>query len=718
MGDEDRGSRAPGGAWGRSLVAFVVALAVGLALVRLEERQRTATQRGAALAAAQESARALETALARVSAAVDVAAPGSGPRLLARLDIASRLWLVDAVGQPRPFPEAPAAEEDRALFEQGTAGCERVEETSGPFASPRGAFLLLLLFDGKDACRLRGGAAVPVSRLLAAGALESLKARGWDYALSRGASLVVRSTEIPLDAPVDVALRPGGDTWSLSLSPRAGWVSSADRRGKVGLVLLVSAVFALLARDLVRRPERLEAEIARRTARVVEANRQTMAEVLERQKAESRLLFEASHDRLTGIHNRDYLISRLSRLLVESGRPTALLLVGIGRFRALTGGFGAATGDRLLVGTARRLSTFVRVDDVAARTSDDEFGLLLPGVADTETATAIVGRLRESLEAPFHVDGHDLRLSVSIGVVLADPTGPGAEERLRDAQLALQKASAEAGSKLAFFSSDLAHDAEHVLQLEEDLSLAIRRSELRVAYQPIISMQTGRLTGFEALVRWKHPVRGQIPPGQFIPVAEATGLVIALDRWVWRRAATTLRRLHVLFPDESPTVSVNLSTRQLREPDLVDDVADVLATSGLPAKSFRLEITESMMLENAAAAAVLGRLKKLDVKLLLDDFGTGYSSLSYLHELPIDILKIDRSFVSRLGTESKHEEIVKTILALSRGLGLSVVAEGIETAGQRDQLKSMGCGFGQGYYFSKPIEEDQLEPLLASRRTW
>jgi predicted signal transduction protein with EAL and GGDEF domain len=377
-------------------------------------------------------------------------------------------------------------------------------------------------------------------------------------------------------------------------------------------------------------------------------------------------------------------------------------------------------GDRLLVSVAKRLGKCVRPGDTVARLGGDEFAILLEDYSAPEEPALCAERIQAQLAPANDLGGVEVFSTVSIGIAVAVRGYTRPEELMRDADTAMYRAKQLGRARHAVFHPSMHAHARALLQLETDLYRALERNELRIVFQPVVSLSTGLIAGCEALVEWQHPTRGRIPPGDFIPAAEETGLIVPIGEWVLREACKAARSFADRLPRSAPVaVSVNLSARQLLRAELLEQVRSALQQSGLEAHRLRLEVTESIIMENAGPASLLlAQLKALGVHLLLDDFGTGYSSLSYLHNFRFDTLKLDRSFVARIDTSTKHAEIVRTILSLARALGMEVVAEGVESAAQVAQLQVLHCDYAQGYYFARPMEAAQLEELLESGRSW
>jgi len=447
-------------------------------------------------------------------------------------------------------------------------------------------------------------------------------------------------------------------------------------------------------------------------------------DITERKRAEEQLLHDAFHDGLTGLPNRALFMDRLGQLIRHAKRHAnysfAVLFLDLDRFKVVNDSLGHVIGDQLLIATARKLEACLRPGDTVARLGGDEFTILLDEINGLSDATQVADRIQQELAWPFNLSGQEVYLTTSIGIALSATGYERPEEILRDADTAMYRAKAQGKARHEVFDQAMHARAVRLLRLETDLRQAVEREQLRVWYQPIVSLATGRVAGFEALVRWQHPERGLISPAEFIPLAEETKLILHVGRWVLCEACRQMREWQQQFPTHLPlTVSVNLSSKQFAQSDLIEQVAQALAETGLEASGLKLEMTESALLDNPeTATTMLWRLRARKVQLHLDDFGTGYSSLSYLHQFPVDGLKIDRSFVSRIGVDGKNSEIVRTILTLARNLGIGVIAEGIETAEQLAHLKALGCEQGQGYFFSKPVDGETAEILIAAEAQW
>ncbi|HWS86657.1 MAG TPA: EAL domain-containing protein [Pyrinomonadaceae bacterium] len=445
-------------------------------------------------------------------------------------------------------------------------------------------------------------------------------------------------------------------------------------------------------------------------------------DITDRKRAEEQLLHDAFHDALTGLPNRalfmDHVKMAIQRSRRSGNRLFAALFLDLDRFKIINDSLGHMVGDQLLVGIAHRLEACLRPGDTVARLGGDEFTILLEDLASMDDAIEVAGRVQDAVSQPFNIGGHEVFTTASIGIALSNTGYERAEDLLRDADTAMYRAKMEGKKRHVVFDKAMHDRAMQLLQLETDLRRAITRQEFFLNYQPIVSLETGKVSSFEALVRWRHPERGLVGPGDFIPVAEETGLIIPLGQWVLNEACRQMREWQRLgVAGESVTMSVNLSGRQFSQPDLIEQISAALRESGLKAANLKLEITESMVMENFDTAIdMLMQLRGLGVGLSIDDFGTGYSSLSYLHRFPIDTLKIDRSFVTQMTDNSENAEIVRTIVTLARSLGMNVIAEGVETADQLRQLGELGCDYGQGYLFSRPVGAGPAAELLTEEQ--
>lgn len=499
----------------------------------------------------------------------------------------------------------------------------------------------------------------------------------------------------------------------------------------------------------------------------------TVEDITNRKVTEDKLMQQALHDTLTRLPNRAFFMERLQQAIEQAKRDQdyvfAVLFIDLDRFKVVNDSLGHLVGDKLLVAIAHRLQMCLRLRDAVARLGGDEFAILLDGIRDASDATAVAERIQKKLAMPFSLDDYEVFTSASIGIVCSelqpgkgpvtpsDPLNPQMksaevltpeapaptakagendqfpvrnpespikyerpEDLLRDADAAMYHAKALGKARHEVFDLSMHTRAVALLQLENDLRRGVERHEFRLYYQPIVSLTNGNITGFEVLLRWQHPQRGLVVPGEFMQVAEETRLIVPIGWWMLRSACGQMCAWQKQFPTNPPlTISVNLSNQQFTQPDLIAQIEQILEETGLTARSLKLEITESVIMENAeSATTLLANLRALGVQLYIDDFGTGYSSLSRLHSFPTDALKIDRAFVSRMCVDEGNEAIVQTILILAGHLGMDVIAEGVETAEQLAQLRALQCEYGQGYFFAKPLDEQAASLLVASHPKW
>ncbi|MEO5324640.1 EAL domain-containing protein [Mesorhizobium sp. CC13] len=453
-----------------------------------------------------------------------------------------------------------------------------------------------------------------------------------------------------------------------------------------------------------------------------------LGRVIERKRAEDQLIYDASHDPLTGLPNRLLFSDRLDRAVAAHRRRPAtgfaVLFIDLDRFKLVNDSLGHAAGDALLIEIAGRFSSVlakaaecgeVDVLPTLARLGGDEFTVLMEELSSTAISIEIAKRLQDALRYPITLDGQDIYTSASIGIATSETEYECPADVLRDADLAMYRAKSDGRARVAVFDQSLHEIAMRRLSLESDLRGALRKREFELHYQPIFALESRGIVGFEALVRWR---RGDelVPPSEFIGVAEETGLIVYLGNWVMREAFATAKAWQDEHPRPKPlTMSVNVSPRQFHQTDFFEQVVSALEDTGVRPDTICLEITESVTIKDPERTfQLLQRLREVGVRVSIDDFGTGYSSLSYLHQLPLDALKIDRSFVNALHQRSGGRELIQTILDLAKNLRIEVVAEGAETEGHVDQLRQMGCGFAQGYYFARPLDGESTSQLIRS----
>ncbi len=447
-------------------------------------------------------------------------------------------------------------------------------------------------------------------------------------------------------------------------------------------------------------------------------NVQLQTELTERKHAEEQMVYSATHDSLTDLPNRVLFLDRLHHRMERAKRHKdymyAVLFLDLDRFKVVNDSLGHNVGDQLLIEAASRLTDCLRNEDTVARLGGDEFVILLEDIQNATEVTRVAKRIQHDLSLPYDLEGHKVFVFVSMGIVLTVDSYERAEDILRDADIAMYRAKGKGLGGYEIFEPEMLENVMTRLELETHLRKALEHEELVVHYQPILDLWTHRIVGFEALVRWQHPTRGLMPPAEFIPTAEETGLIVPLGYWVLEKACRQIRAWQAQFPADPPlTISVNWSTRQCAESDLAEKIAEVLRETGLDAHTLNLELTESLLMNDTEyTIARLSELRALGVQVQIDDFGTGYSSLGYLHTLPIDTLKIDRSFISRLGINNNGSDIVRMILTLAHDLGMKVIAEGVETDNQLSKLMAMDCEYVQGFLFAEPVDSLEAGALL------
>ncbi|MGI8640856.1 MAG: putative bifunctional diguanylate cyclase/phosphodiesterase [Pyrinomonadaceae bacterium] len=440
-------------------------------------------------------------------------------------------------------------------------------------------------------------------------------------------------------------------------------------------------------------------------------------------ESKERFRHAAFHDALTDLPNRNLFMETLKFSLEKNKQKPdfkfAVLFLDINRFKTINDSLGHSMGDKLILHVAKRLATSVREKDLVARFSGDEFAFILNNISDVNDAIQFAERIKNKISTPFNLSGRQVFTSFSIGIAMGNAEYEAAENVLRDADIAMYHAK-ENDKDWVVFDQKMHTRALTLLQLETDLRSAIERNELCMYYQPIIGLDSMKLSGFESLVRWNHPQRGLVPPSEFIPVSEETGLIVPMTLWILRTSCRQLVEWQRKYPDSKDlVVSVNLSGKHFAQKDLVGQIRSILIETQINPACLKLELTESAVMENAERViSMLQEIRELGIHLSIDDFGTGYSSLSYLHRFPINTLKVDRSFVGTMEEGTENGEIVRTIVALAKTLNLNVVAEGIETIHQLHQLRVLGCEYGQGYLFSRPVPVEEAEKLLNDKSRW
>jgi len=506
----------------------------------------------------------------------------------------------------------------------------------------------------------------------------------------------------------DAAVIEGDEALSVVPAP---WRLAGSSRAAVAAVLPGDSSSIMLIAALGSGHEAFgAAELA-----YLETAADVLAAALRRSGREERARYEAMHDALTGVANRTLFGDRLQSAVVRAGRSggtVAVLDLDLDRFGVVNETLGNEFGDELLVAVARRLSGVLGVEDTLARVSGDEFAILCEGSGGERGAIELAERVLAALRPPVVLDEREVFTAASVGVAVTTGRADGAESLLSDAQVAMYRAK-EHGGGYELFDRAMRRRTSERLDLERDMRRALDRHEFELHYQPIVSLDEQRIAGLEALVRWRHPQRGLVPPGAFIPLAEESGLILPLGRWVLQEACRQLARWAADPDIDVPYVSVNLSGRQLAQPDLPEEIAELLRVTGVCPDQLALELTESVLMEETESpTAVLERLRGLGVRLMLDDFGTGYSSLNYIKRFPVEAIKIDRSFVSGVAEDESDRHIIRAIVSMAAGFDVKLVAEGVETLDQARWLRHLGITLVQGYGFGRPVPVSATEALL------
>ena len=697
----------------QAAAAFAATLLVGVAFLNQGEQQREAERRLAAMRAADRVAAVIEREAASAMATVGAAAAG---RDAARATAVEALLHIADGKLQRRQPPGPVRLDIEELVAPGGGDLYLL----GPLRANDNSFKLALRAtrpsEGNAAAYVVG--VIDVHALVSAAGLPQLMREGFEHRLvSSGPRMPVlsRSREDTLRGAVARTISFGPGSWTLELAPSGGW-RSWPALGLHGLLVLVLAFAAgLVSHERAKESTVLREAIGQRDARLREATQRLLEEAQQREELEKQFSHASFHDSLTGLPNRRFLVNRLENALKRSraggeGLP-AIAVVELGRLKPISDSLGLAVADELLRQAARRFEEVLGPGQVVCRSADTAYATVLGGTR--EAVLERVNVVQQALSQSFTASGHTLFVVARAGVAFAESGYDHPEDLVRSAHIALSRAKREQARAVVFDAST----QEQVIsrqQIETDLHGVVERGELRIHYQPIIELASGRIAGFEALVRWQHPREGMISPGLFIPLAEETGLIEPITRWVmlescrqalaWNVASGAAPRLYV---------SVNLSAHDMRLADMGDYVEGVIAEAGVAPDMLRLEVTESSMIDNLRAAiALIARFRAMGVKVLLDDFGTGYSSLSYLNQFEIDFLKIDQSFVRQMTPDPRSSGIVRAILSMCEGMNIRTVAEGIESAEAMQLLHGLRCDYGQGYFFSKPVDAQAAARLV------
>lgn len=452
------------------------------------------------------------------------------------------------------------------------------------------------------------------------------------------------------------------------------------------------------------------------------ANKELQNEIAERKEVEKKLTYDSLHDAMTGLSNRVLFVDRLGQAIEYCKRRIeytfAVLFVDVDQFKVINDSLGHLMGDQLLIAVGRRMKECLRSSDTIARFGGDEFAILLEITGEKNSAILVAEKIQEILKLPFKLDGNELYISASIGVVTNVAEYEHPEDVLRDADIAMYQAKASGKACLTIFDVQMRSQAFSRLEMEQEIRTALENREFQLYYQPIISLKSDRVIGVEALIRWRHPKRGLLLPGEFLPVAEESGLILPIGEWVLHEACAQLKRWQNIYPRlQDICINVNISNRQFSQPNFVEEVIRAIRVNGLKAESLRLEITENVLISNYGAAnQIFTKLRDQGIHLQIDDFGSGYSALGYLQHFPISTIKIDKSFIDNMGKGQKGIALIRAIVSMTRELGMETIAEGIETSEQLDELKSLLCDFGQGFLLSRPLDKEAAEKILTGQQ--
>jgi diguanylate cyclase (GGDEF)-like protein len=491
--------------------------------------------------------------------------------------------------------------------------------------------------------------------------------------------------------------------------------------GIIGLVLLRQVITLAENDKLNLELQQTMEQLQGQASESERANQELQNEITERKAVEQQLIYDSLHDALTGLPNRVLFLDRLGQAIEYCKRRGAytftVLFVDIDQFKVINDSLGHLMGDQLLSAVGKRMKECLRSSDTVARLGGDEFAILLDITGEKNSVLMIAEKLLEALKLPFKLDGHELYVTASIGIVMNLEGYLHPEEVLRDADIALYQAKASGRARSETFDIKMRSHAFSRLQLEQDIRIALENGDFQLYYQPIVSMKSNQLISFEALIRWAHPKRGLLLPGDFLSVAEESGLILPIDKWVLNEACAQLKKWHENYPAlQNVSVNVNVSNRQFSQPNFIERVVHTLQTYGLKPEALKLEITENVLISNYTAAnEVFTKLRDLGIQLEIDDFGSGYSALGYLQHFPISAIKIDKSFVDEIGKSRRGLELIRAIVSMARELGMEAIAEGIETDEQLEELRNLSCNLGQGFLLSRPLDKDLAEKILEQK---
>jgi diguanylate cyclase (GGDEF)-like protein len=725
-------------AWVPVALVLAVVLLGGARLIVLSLQQHAATARDTVAALATQLAASIEGQLqglaglaARQAARVDT--NGDGAALTTAQPVRNGFF-VSAAGAALPSKGTAATMASSIVSEWASAsGSLQRPSVLGPMREGSqwivAARVPLVVADASEDTPTRGWSVVyeDLDKLLAAAHLGQLVNAGYDFAIvqaeprsedSRGfvsssaaplATPMVRSIHLPAGFSPAIA----GSDLRVAIRPRGGWYPASELATEIGLLAVIAWLLAFGTQDLIHSLHRLQERLAVSRQRQHTLSARLSTEIEQRQDLQKSFDHARYHDAFTGLPNRRYFINQLDRALREvrtrRRQRVGVILVDVTRFRLINDTLGHTAGDELMVQAARRFTNATAAFDcVLARWGGDQFAVLLLDVPAPESTMALARVLQDALQEPFELRRHRLSITASMGLTCADSTPQRAEDVIREADIALSAAKKDETTRTIAYVATMGGHAASLVSLEADLHLALANNELQLLFQPIVDLRNYRMVGAEVLLRWRHPIEGVLTPDKFLAIAEEVGLMVPITRRIIQRAC----KLAALWRQRLPQgpefyLSINLSAAVLRDQGLAEYVATILQETKIPTSALKFEVTEAGLINNVGAAReVLERLHRLGVQLILDDFGTGYSSLNYLQLFPLDYIKIDRPFVNRAGTDRANTGMMAAIVQMAPSLGLTTIAEIIETEAVAQALRQMGCEFGQGYFFSKPVEAE------------
>lgn len=492
--------------------------------------------------------------------------------------------------------------------------------------------------------------------------------------------------------------------------------------GIICLILLRQIITLIENRKLNTQLQQTMEKLQDQTGKLEKTNEELQNEIAQRETIEQQLTYDALHDAMTGLPNRVLFLDRLGQAIEYSKRRTeytyAALFIDIDQFKVINDSLGHLTGDQLLISAGKRMKECLRSSDTVARLGGDEFAILLEITGEKNSVAKVAEKLQANLNVPIQLDGHELYVTASIGIVVSVAGYVHPEEVLRDADIAMYQAKTSGKARFEIFDIKMRSHIFSRLEMEQDLRSALENGDFQLYYQPIVSMKSNQLVSFEALIRWDHPTRGLLLPGEFLPIAEESGLILPIEKWVLHEACAQLKRWHENYPSlQNVSVNVNISNRQFAQSNFVDGVMNALTVTGLQPESLKLEITENVLISNYVTAnEVFTKLWNSGVQMQIDDFGSGYSALAYLQHFPISAIKIDKSFIDEIGKSRKGIALIRAIVSMARELGMEAIAEGIETGEQLDQLRELSCNLGQGFLLSRPLNKESAEKVLEQQQ--